>query len=45
MNLIQAKSKLAKYRRIAVKFYEEIHDLIADDIAKGEIAITGIERS
>eukprot|EP00268_Persea_americana_P055268 TRINITY_DN6412_c0_g1_i14.p3 TRINITY_DN6412_c0_g1~~TRINITY_DN6412_c0_g1_i14.p3 ORF type:complete len:128 (+),score=27.95 TRINITY_DN6412_c0_g1_i14:2082-2465(+) len=44
-NLEQAKSKLAKYRRIAIKFYEEIHDLIADDIAEGEIAITGIERS
>ncbi|RWR83492.1 transposon protein, putative, CACTA, En/Spm sub-class [Cinnamomum micranthum f. kanehirae] len=44
-NLEQAKSKLAKYKRIAVKFYEEIHDLIADDIAEGEIALTGIERS
>ena len=36
---------MEKYRRIAVKFYAEIHDLIDDDIAEGEIALTGIEMS
>ena len=55
MNLIQAKSKLAHYKCIAVKFYEEIHDLNIGDIANGDIAngdiangettLNGIERS
>eukprot|EP00268_Persea_americana_P051107 TRINITY_DN5621_c0_g1_i3.p1 TRINITY_DN5621_c0_g1~~TRINITY_DN5621_c0_g1_i3.p1 ORF type:complete len:159 (+),score=36.73 TRINITY_DN5621_c0_g1_i3:996-1472(+) len=41
----QAKSKLAKYRRITVKFFDEVHDLIDDDVAQGDVALTGNERS
>ncbi|RWR88558.1 hypothetical protein CKAN_01758200 [Cinnamomum micranthum f. kanehirae] len=41
----QAKSKLAKYKRITVKFFDEVHDLIADDVAQGDVALTGTERS
>lgn len=36
---------MAKYRRIIVKFYEEIHDHIANDIVKCEIAQTRTEKS
>lgn len=34
-----------KYNIITMKFYKEILDLVVDDIAKGEIAFTRIERS
>ena len=42
---MQAKSKLAKYKNITIKFYDELYDLIADDTAEGDIAMTGSERS
>lgn len=40
----QAKSKLAKYKRITVKFFDEVHHLIADDVIQGDVALTGTER-
>ena len=42
---MKGKIKLAKYKNITIKFYDELYDLIADDTAEGDIAMTGSERS
>ena len=34
-----------KNKRITVKFLNEVHDLIYDDVAQGDVALTGTERS
>ena len=34
-----------KNKRITVKFLNEVHDLIDDDVAQGDVALTGTERS
>ena len=36
---------MAKYRHITVKFFEEVHDLIDDNVAQGDVPLTGTERS
>ncbi|RWR95326.1 L10-interacting MYB domain-containing protein [Cinnamomum micranthum f. kanehirae] len=40
-----AKSKLSKYKTLQVSFFDEIHELVADDVAEGNIVMTGGERS